>query len=448
MMNTTASRPNVIYIHSHDTGRYIQPYGYRVRTPNLQRFAEEGVLFRQAFCVNPTCSPSRACLLTGTYPHQNGMLGLAHRGFSLYDYKQHLIHTLHEQGYTSALAGVQHIASGENVATEVIGYHQQLQIENNKVQGITDAACAFIQESKDQPFFLATGFNATHREFPEQHAPEDDPRYLQPPPILPDTPTTRLDFARYATMANDLDQGIGRILDTIDQAGLRDNTIVIITTDHGIAFPDMKCSLTDHGTGVMLMMRSPQSMGMTNGKVIDAMVSHLDIFPTVCDALNIDSPERLEGKSMLPLVRGEVDQLHDAVFTTVNAHAGMEVKRAVRTEGFKYIRRYGERGKRVLCNCDDSISKDMLLDHIWADQPLQDESLFDLTLDPMERDNVAGEVRYAAVLADMRQRLAAWMEQTDDPMRHGVDKMPWPGDARLNPVDSVSPRDKPKPISD
>ena len=83
-------KPNIVYIHSHDTGRYIQPYGHAVETPNLQRFAEQGVLFRQAFCANPTCSPSRAALLTGMWPHNNGMIGLAHRGSRLKDYSRHL----------------------------------------------------------------------------------------------------------------------------------------------------------------------------------------------------------------------------------------------------------------------------------------------------------------------------------------------------------------------
>src|SRR5437763_15364561 len=78
--------PNILYIHSHDSGRYLQPYGYAVPTPNLQKLAREGVLFRQAFSAAPTCSPSRACLLTGQFAHQNGMLGLAHRGFAMTDY--------------------------------------------------------------------------------------------------------------------------------------------------------------------------------------------------------------------------------------------------------------------------------------------------------------------------------------------------------------------------
>src|SRR6185369_2946181 len=82
-------RPNILYIHSHDSGRYLQPYGYNVPTPNIQKLASDGILFRQAFSGAPTCSPSRASLLTGQCAHQNGMLGLAHRGFALNDYSKH-----------------------------------------------------------------------------------------------------------------------------------------------------------------------------------------------------------------------------------------------------------------------------------------------------------------------------------------------------------------------
>ncbi len=108
------NRPNILYLHSHDTGRYIQPYGYAVPTPNLQRLAEGGMLFRQAFCASPTCSPSRASLLTGMVPHSNGMRGLAHFGFTLDDPTQHLLYTLRQAGYQTVLAGEQHIARDSN----------------------------------------------------------------------------------------------------------------------------------------------------------------------------------------------------------------------------------------------------------------------------------------------------------------------------------------------
>ncbi|MFL5903661.1 MAG: sulfatase-like hydrolase/transferase, partial [Solirubrobacteraceae bacterium] len=97
--------PNIVYIHSHDTGRYVQPYGRQVVTPNIQRLADQGLLFRNAFSAAPSCSPSRAALLTGRWPHCNGMNGLAHRGFALDDPSQHIVNTLKGAGYWTAMVG-------------------------------------------------------------------------------------------------------------------------------------------------------------------------------------------------------------------------------------------------------------------------------------------------------------------------------------------------------
>jgi len=127
-VSTQSDHPNILYIHSHDTGRYVQPYGHAIPTPNIQRIAEQGVLFRKAFCVAPTCSPSRAGLLTGQYAHCTGMLGLAHRGFTLNDYKQHIIHTLRKAGYYAALIGEEHLAKDPNAS----GYDQVSRLEGKQ----------------------------------------------------------------------------------------------------------------------------------------------------------------------------------------------------------------------------------------------------------------------------------------------------------------------------
>lgn len=100
---------NVLYIHTHDSGRVLSPYGYKVPTPEIERFARSAAVFRGAYCAGPTCSPSRAAMLTGTYPHQTGMLGLAQRGFSM-DYSRHLVQFLNRNGYHTVLCGIQHEA--------------------------------------------------------------------------------------------------------------------------------------------------------------------------------------------------------------------------------------------------------------------------------------------------------------------------------------------------
>ncbi|HEU4846636.1 MAG TPA: sulfatase-like hydrolase/transferase, partial [Rubrobacteraceae bacterium] len=139
--------PNILYVHSHDTGRWVRPYGHAVRTPNIQRLAEEGVIFRKAFCAAPTCSGSRACLLTGQYAHSNGMVGLAHRGFSLNDYRHHIVHTLHELGYWSALVGEQHISK----MPEVIGYDEVIKIDTSHVDDVTPVTIDLLTKRRKEP---------------------------------------------------------------------------------------------------------------------------------------------------------------------------------------------------------------------------------------------------------------------------------------------------------
>jgi N-sulfoglucosamine sulfohydrolase len=430
-------KPNILYIHSHDTGRYIQPYGHAIATPRLQRLAEEGVLFRQNFCINPTCSPSRAALLTGCYPHENGMLGLAHRGFALYDYKQHLVHALRGAGYTSALSGVQHIALGPE-AYATIGYDRVLTPHPFMIDDPAAKAVAYLDQAPAQPFFLSVGFGETHRIFPKEH-PLDDARYCLPPAPLPDTPETREDMARYKASARRLDEKVGAVLDALERNGLAENTLVVCTTDHGIAFPRMKCNLHDSGTGTMLIVRGPG--GFAGGKVVDTMTSHLDIFPTICELLGIAPPPWLRGTSLLPLVQGRVASLHDALFFEVNFHAAYEPMRAVRTRDWKYIRRYDGRRTAVLPNCDDGESKSVWLEGGWRERPVAEESLFDLRFDPNETENLAGDPARQAVLQEMRRRMREWMEATRDPLLRG--ELPVPATAIVNDADGLSPNEKP-----
>ena len=427
------SRPNILYLHSHDTGRMIRPYGYAMPTPNLQRLADGGVLMRRAFCAAPTCSPSRAALLTGQSAHNSGMLGLAHRGFRMADMRQHLVHTLAAAGYTTVLAGVQHVAKD---ASE-IGYDRMLAPATNAASDVAPGAVAFLRDQPQEPFFLDVGFFETHRDFPA--ATDAAAREVMPPPPLPDTPATRRDMAGFVASARALDDGIGAVLAALDETGLAARTLVIYTTDHGPAFPDMKCNLTDHGIGVGLILRGPG--GFAGGRVCDAMISHIDVFPTLCELVDIPAPGWLQGASFLPVIRGERAEINDAVFAEVTYHAAYEPQRAVRTQRYKYIRRYGDRRTPVLPNVDDSDSKELWLAQGWADRPLPPEQLYDLVFDPQERCNLIDHSEVAAVAAELRARLDAWMQSTSDPLVNGP--VPAPSGALVNDPAGRSPRETP-----
>ena len=423
-------RPNILYIHSHDTGRYVQPYGHAIDTPHLQALAEQGTLFRQAFCCAPTCSPSRAALLTGQYAHQAGMVGLTNRGCRLNDFSRHIVHTLRKVGYTSALAGIQHIADHDQ--TPMIGYDAWL---NPDGPAPHVAAARWLDEAPSQPFFLSVGFGETHRAFPPLDQTPDDPRYTLPPAPLPDTPQVRQDMARYKASARDLDAHMGEVFEALKRNGLWDNTLVICTTDHGIAFPRMKCNLTDSGIGVMLIVKGPG--GFDGGHVVDSIVSHIDIYPTLCELSGVDKPDWLEGQSLLPLMRGEVGSVRDALFAEVSYHASYEPQRCVRTQRYKYIRRFDQRDAPVLPNCDAGEAKRCWVDAGWTRRDPASEALYDTIFDPNEADNRAADPALADVLAELRGRLDRWMAQTDDPLLHGP--VPTPPGSKLNPVDDPEP---------
>jgi N-sulfoglucosamine sulfohydrolase len=405
-------QPNVLYIHSHDTGRYIQPYGHAIPTPNIQWLADQGIMFRNAFCAAPSCSGSRAALLTGEYCHTNGMMGLAHRGFSLADYDHQLVRVLKRAGYHSQLIGEQHISADPYI----LGYDLVHDLASTAAAEVAPAAINALKGPIQEPFFMSVGFFETHRNW---FAPSSvrDRVYSLAPPFLPDTPEIREDIAAYKASARSLDHGVGAVLNALQESGLDERTLVICTTDHGLAFPTAKASLLDRGIGVYLIMRGP---GFTGGRAHDELVSQVDIFPTVCELAGIPSPPWTVGRSLVPLVQGrEPAGTRDAIFAELTYHAAYEPQRAIRTDRYKYIRRFDDFPNPVLANCDDSPSKQAYLDRGWAERTVARESLHDLFFNPGEGRNLVGAPAYADVLADMRGRLSEWMVATDDPLLTG-----------------------------
>lgn len=429
---------NIIYMHTHDSGRYIQPYGYPVSTPNMMRLAQESTLFRKAFCAGPTCSPSRAALLTGACPHRNGMLGLASRGFALNDYDMHMVRWLSKHGFRTALCGIQH--EGMNGAT--IGYDEVLIEPVEKNMYIKDAesfdhnsarlAADYLrkQGEKKGSFFLSFGMINTHRDFPIDDK-STNPDYVIPPPTLYDCAQTREDMARFMNSARIADECLGVVLNAVRESGLEDNTIVLFTTDHGIAFPFMKCTLYDTGIGVALMIKYPGNP--LRGKVTDALVSQIDIFPTLCDLCGIEKPDWLEGESMVNILSGD-ENVHgrSEVFSEVTYHASYEPMRCVRTERYKLIRRYDFHNCIVPSNIDNSLSKQFVLDAGILDRVNAREMLFDLYLDPMERENLVDNADYKDIYNDLSNRLSEWMKQTDDPLLRYGHRIPAPEGAAIN----------------
>ena len=200
---------NVLYLNTHDIGRYLQTYGYPVHTPNLLRLSREGMAFTQMYCASPTCSPSRGAMLTGQYPHNNGLIGLSHRGFRI-NGKHHLANYMKQHGYETVLSGVQHeIKLHEE---ETLGYERclnpmeyyrndlpQCELYTWQDEMAAENAVNYLKNrGKDErPFFLAVGFGCTHREYPR--VPDEyETDYVQVPKALPNLPDVRKDMAGIA----------------------------------------------------------------------------------------------------------------------------------------------------------------------------------------------------------------------------------------------------------
>jgi N-sulfoglucosamine sulfohydrolase len=434
---------NILYLHCHDLGRYLQPYGYAVPTPNLQAMAERATLLRNLHTAAPTCSPSRACMLTGTHAHEC-LLGLAHRGFALHEPDRHLARYLAARGFNTALAGIQHEVAHDREAEL---YHEILRGPEYGNEGddqgeyfltqdcnVARAAADFLRRQHTRPFFLSCGFFLPHREFPQRA--RHNPNTVRPPEPLADTPSNRADWARYMTAAEGMDRAAGIVLDALQSSGRAADTIVLFTTDHGPAFPEMKCRLSDFGTHVAGIIDFPGNPA--RGRAIDVMLSQLDIFPTLAELAGFDKPDWLRGTSLLPVLEGTRDHLHDAIFAQVNYHAAYEPMRSIRTDRYKLIQLVDPDTRPVLPNCDNSPSKDFWFNTAGMRGQIQPTvQLFDLYRDPMERHNLAHDPGHAAVRQQLEAALRAHQQATCDPALAGI--VPPPQTAVVTPRDVWSP---------
>ena len=420
---------NLLYLHTHDSGRLLSPYGVKAPTPNLEAFSRTAVTFQNCYCAGPTCSPSRAALLSGQYPHQNGMLGLAQRGFSM-DYTKHLAQFLGRNGYHTALCGIQHEAGwyldGGNGKT--IGYQEELthptapyakedlylwDLENART-----VADWLKKQDGTQPFFLSYGMHCTHRPFPVQVVPEVNENSAVPPQPIPNAAETRHDFAQYLTSAKYADDCIGIVLEALREARLEEDTVVFFTTDHGIADPYAKCTLYDSGIGVALILRVPGAKA--NGTTCDSLISQLDVFPTLCEVLDLPKPHWLEGVSFAGCLTDPGIRVRDAVFAEVNFHTSYEPIRCVRTDRYKYIRYFDETHLITnSSNTDESPTKAYFSERGFREAKKPREALYDLVYDTGERNNRIDDPEYAKIAGELRRRLQAEMERTNDPLLGG-----------------------------
>ncbi|MDI2033733.1 sulfatase family protein [Paenarthrobacter nitroguajacolicus] len=421
---------NILLLHCHDLGRFLGSYGVgTVSTPNLDALASESALFEKAFATAPHCSPARASLFTGTYPQSNGVLGLTHDPFDwdLKEPRQHIAHRLKSVGYQTELIGVHHESRvlPDDVVADRLGFDRARTggARDVVVSRATDALQRMAAGGR--PFYLQVGFTEPHR-VPSQHdrpgvmgfladgVIPDTSRGHSIPSHLLDDAGSREEIAELQGAVKHMDEGVGRILAELDVLGLQDSTLVLFTTDHGLALPRAKCTLYDAGLEVALMIRHPLNRAWA-GKRVSEIVSHVDVLPTLLDVSGLTVPADLPGTSLRAAVeRGEPIREH--CFSQLTFHTYYDPKRSVRTSTHKLIVNFSN-APRAMDPTQSWVHRSLPVDlggPTIATSPALE--LYDLSTDPAELDNVAGEPTNADTLRELSVALFAWMQETDDPL--------------------------------
>lgn len=433
-MTATTALPNILLIHWHDLGRHLATYGRTgVTSPNVDALAAGGIRFDRAFGTAPLCSPARGSLFTGRYPHDNGLLGLAHLGWEYRSGVRTMPALLGEAGYRTALAGMQHESSDPST----LGFDEFFALRGNHLEReycgpVTDAAIDWLDRNSaaPEPFFLVVGFEETHRPYPSELYRPDDPAGVEVPGYLPDNAWTRDDLAAFQGSIRVADHAVGRLLGALDRLGAREETLVVFTTDHGMAFPGGKSTLYDPGTEVALVMRPPSAWHSPRGGT-DRLISHVDVLPTLLDVLGIPVPAEVQGVSHAAwLTGGDPAPARQRIFTEKNFHDGYDPIRAVRTERHKYVRNFEERPRLALPgDIESSPTRHGLGDDHLRHRPA--EELYDLARDPWERANLAADPDHGDLREELAAILRSWQETTGDPLLHGpLSPRPWPRQPR------------------
>lgn len=428
---------NVLLLISDDQGLDLGCYGVPIRTPRIDRLAREGTRFTHGYAAVSSCSPSRAVINTGLYTHQNGMYGLQHdvHHQSLLDGIETLPSLLRRAGHAVALVGKKHVGPDSAFPYEVELVPERSGIRD--VRELAVAAGSFIRSTNDRPFFVTVGYSDPHRaaadygndrRWPGVKPARYDPRRVPIPSHLPDIPAVRQDLAEYYESLSRLDVGVGMILDELEASGRAGDTLVIFLSDNGRPFPGAKTNLYDPGLHLPLIIRAPGQRASVN----DAMVSWVDIAPTVLEFTGVAGPKYpLSGRSLLSLLGRRSGEGRDAVFASHDFHEINQYypMRAIRTRTHSYILNLaspldypiagdvaGSPSWKAI-SADPSIRLGKRTQAAYLKRPA--EELYDLERDPDELTNVAADPAYAGVLSDLRERLRAMRAATHDPWLAG-----------------------------
>jgi len=446
------SKPNILLMVAEDHGLQLSCYGDKhISTPNLDALANEGVKFEHAYVTQAGCSPSRASIFTGQYPHNNGQIGLATHGLRMYkEDTPNLTTYLKNAGYRTGRIGKIHVNPESAFLFDLKAFPKS-NFNNRSIREFAGTAGEFFRASAD-PFLMWISFPDAHRPFHDRQ--EGIPTSIMGPhdvETLPmvgvSTQQTLRTTASYYNCMQRLDVAVGMVLQELADSGKAGNTLIMYLSDHGPDFPRAKKTIREGGSRVPMIMSWKGHL--PEGTVESRLVSSLDILPTILEIVGTkphqDNPD---GRSLVPLFNKKSAQWREYLFTEFTLHwpETYYPGRAVRDGRFKLVHNLLPHRENPVY--DIYLAKQMPktfttkeLKH--APKHVQDAyklfrqppefELYDLQNDPWEFRNLAEDTRYEGQLIRLKKRLAEWQEETNDPLRHKhiLDKFTAENDATM-----------------
>lgn len=469
-LGATAAEKNIVLFVADDLGCDLGCYGNQaIRTPHIDGFAAESTRYSHAFATTASCSASRSVILSGLHNHATAQYGHTHHyhHFRTYDWIRTLPNLLQGQGYRTARVGKFHVTPDE-----VYPFEQVYNVNSRDMKGMTDKVRDFVAADSEQPFFLYICTSDPHRSgdtvdddplaanrfgnrgqgtYPGITPVQYEPDQVEVPPFLPDTPAARAELAQYYQSVSRVDQGFGLLTATLKEAGVYDDTLLILTSDHGIAMPGAKTTVYEPGLRVPLIVRSPG--GSHGGVTCEAMVSLVDLTPTLVDFAGIldaatgtipadvatqptdihrpgsrPQPYRFHGRSFLSTLGQAAPQGWDRVYASHTFHE---------IQMYYPMRVVRERQYKLIWNIAHPLpfpfASDLWTASTWQAQWQQgldapygvrtvgqyvqrpEFELYDLQADPHEAHNLADQTEQAATLSRLKVELRQFQAESQDP---------------------------------
>jgi len=427
-----ASPPNILLIVSEDNGPELGCYGAPVQTPNIDKLASSGTLFENAYVPQAGCSQSRAALLTGLYPHQNGQIGLATWNYEMYSEKiPNIVNTLKDGGYDTGIIGKLHIKPKSAFRFDYKEIPKS-NFQRNNPELYQTKASEFFKSSK-RPFYLQVNYPDAHRPFiPQVNGIPERPLKASDVAALPyigiDHPEIRQQTADYYNCIMRLDHYIGELINALKKSGKFDNTVIIYIGDHGADLPRGKRTCYEGGIRVPMIISWPNAKPKQRR---NELVSTLDIFPTICEIAKLKTPSTLAGASLKEIIHGEKPDWRKIMVTEYHVHSNHNPwpQRAIRNKRYKLIFNplAGEinpgyeftMGKKFISVSESELMKsatDQVRNAYKISKKPPLIEFYDLQTDPFEFNNLANEEKYSEEIKKLKYLLQHWQKDSEDPL--------------------------------